>query len=190
MMRILIPSFFFLAAVAIGVVLLVPQWASFRQVRAEMEDLEILSVEIDDLVVRRDTIVENISGISQENFQRLEQMVPQGAKGPEFLVYLEQLAVKHRLELERLDLTSALRGRPVGAVKKPLPTLPQTSGLLPKTINDIGVMMTIGGSYEAFKEFLADLESSVRITDVINITIAPVAGNQFNFTLRLTAYYR
>lgn len=53
----------------------------------------------------------------------------------------------------------------------------------------IGVGMEVVGTYEAFKDFLRALESSIRITDVNSLTFLPVT-NGFSFELSLKTYYQ
>ena len=56
----------------------------------------------------------------------------------------------------------------------------------------ISASMEVSGSYEAFKDFLRDIESSIRITDVESLDLTPPSGSsgEFNFKLSLKTYYQ
>ena len=53
----------------------------------------------------------------------------------------------------------------------------------------VNATMEVKASYQAFKDFLRDLESSIRITDIQTISLIPET-NGFNFKLSLNTYYQ
>ncbi|MDP3769829.1 MAG: hypothetical protein U1A25_01345 [Candidatus Sungbacteria bacterium] len=188
MTKLLFPLVLILASIAVIVLFLFPGWQHFLSVRADMRHLEEASVEFDGLIAKRDSLVGQINGISKENASRIDQLIPSGAQGPDFLVYLDQLAKSHKLVVRQLDFADTLstkekvsqafaEGFIIGQIAEPLPY---------KTLK---IIMEVIGSYESFKDFLRDVESSVRITDVTSIILSPQQP-AFNFTLALQVYYQ
>lgn len=216
MSKLIFPLVLVFASIGIILLLIVPGWQHFLAVRADSKHLDEINVEIDTLTQKRDALNKQIIGITQDNFDRLDQMVPSAAHGPEFLVSLEQLAQGSGLSVVKLDLSGVLSTKPKlieKTVKQPsvivsTPNIQsETLGPPGTNVNNANVVvvgqakaqtyqimnatMEIAGSYEAFKNFLRDMESSVRITDVESLDFSPISGNSnFSFKINLKTYYQ
>lgn len=108
MPKLIVPLGFIFASIAIIIFFIIPGWQRFLVVRADTKHLDEINAEIDTLTKKRDALNDQIIGITKENFDRLDQMVPSAVLGPEFLVFLEQLAHAHGLNVRKLDLSSTL----------------------------------------------------------------------------------
>ena len=225
MAKLIIPLGFIFASIAVIIFFIVPGWQHFLVVRADTKHLDEINVEIDALTKKRDALNDQIIGITKENFDRLDQMVPSAVQGPEFLVFLEQLAQAHGLGVAKLDLSGTLSTKAkiiekkakepnlalnavnpagqIGAMSTPgIPSRVPAVGMSGfnavsgqtkvQDYQTLNVGMEVRGSYEAFKSFLRDLESSIRITDVEALDFSPPSGGSdtFNFNLTLKAYYQ
>lgn len=189
MSKLIVPLGLIVGSIAIIVVLILPAWQHFLAVRADSKHLEDISAEIDMLTQKRDAITQQISAITKENFQRLDQIIPSGAAGPEFLIMLQQLALSHNLRMGRLNLAGTL------STKSRIPVANNTSSGTSGTGDQQGNYQTISaslelsGQYQAFKDFLHDLESNTRITDIDTLNFIPSA-NGFDFKLTVKTYYQ
>ena len=233
MSKLIVPLGFIFASITVIMLFIVPGWQHFLAVRADSRHLDEINVEIDTLTKKRDALNDQIIGITKENFDRLEQMVPSAVQGPEFLVFLEQLAHVRGLSVVKLDLSGTLSTKPKIVEKKferssptintvnpvsgtnpvgPVSTIAPPSALsrVPQidsatsgfnavggqaktqTYQTLSASMEVSGSYEVFKDFLRDLESSIRITDVDLLDFSPPSGGSdiFNFKLTLKTYYQ
>ncbi|GEM_PF-1291514 len=194
MSKLIIPLGLIFASIAMVMVFVIPAWQHFLVVRADSSHLQDINVEIDTLTQKRDAIVDQMNKITKDDFTRLNDILPETAQTPEFLVFISKLAEKDGLKVKKLDVAGTLATKPKipekidnSAVATNAATVTQGIGELKyKTIN---VAMEVSGSYEAFKNFLRDTESSVRITDVEMLTFG--AGDVgFNFQLGLKTYYQ
>ena len=226
MSKLIVPMGLILASIGVVMLLIVPGWQHFLVVRADSRHLDEINAEIDTLTKKRDALNDQIIGITKENFDRLEQMVPSAVQGPEFLVFLEQLAQTRGLSVAKLDLSGTLSTKPKIVEKKakePSPVVNAASPVVdtpnmpsaPSRVPQAGVSgynavmgsgqsktqqayqtmsasMEVSGSYEVFKEFLRDLEFSIRITDVELLDFSPPSGGSdvFSFKLTLKTYYQ
>ena len=188
MLKLFVPLGLIFISVVIGMLFLIPGWQHFLAVEADTRHLEDINTELDTLTSKRDSLIEQINGISRENFERINQMIPTGAHGPEFLVYLEQLALAHGLAIKKLDLGSSI------VTKEKIPDISTAVFTVP-TIEEpvpykmLTVNMGVSGSYDALKDFLRDLESSMRITNVTSLGLTN-EKNVFSFSLVLQTYYQ
>ena len=188
MLKLFVPLGLILISVVIGMLFLIPGWQHFLAVEADTRHLEDINTELDTLTSKRDALVEQINGISREDFERINQMIPTGAHGPEFLVYLEQLASAHGVATKKLDLGSSI------VTKEKVPdtstaafTVPTIEEPLPYKM--LTANMVVLGTYDALKDFLRALESSVRITDVTSVGLGS-EKSVFSFDLVLQTYYQ
>lgn len=212
MSKLIVPLGLIFASIGVVLLLIVPGWQHFLAVRADNKHLDEINAEIDTLTKKRDALNQQIIGITKENFERLDQIVPSGAHGPEFLVFLEQLAQARGISVVKLDLAGVLstKQRVVEkTIRQPsvvISTPNIQSGVSAVNISDssrigeqariptyktISVNMEALGPYDAFKDFLRDIESSIRITDIELLDFLPNSTTPgFNFKLNLKTYYQ
>lgn len=186
MPRIFITIILIFGSIVLGAFYLRPQWQEFANLRIETEDLASVSSELDELIANRDTLIQTINSVSKDDLTRVNSALPQGVKSAEFLIMLEALANRNRVTLKQIDISSASvnksgQPRPGGAIAAP------AKG----TIQEFPISLSVSGSYEAFKEFLRDLESNLRLVDILEITFnsSGRAGN-LDFSLRGKTYYQ
>ena len=191
----------FLGSIAVIVFFIIPGWQQFLAVRADTKHLRDIDSEIDTLTQKRDALVQEISGISKDNFQRLDQVLPAAPQGPEFLVILQQLAAAHGLQMDKLDLSETLSTKsriaeesarsnfaPAGTGAKSS-FAPAGAGPKEGSYKTVGASMELVGEYQPFKDFLHDLESYIRIIDVDTLTLSPSKAG-FDFKLTVKTYYQ
>lgn len=194
MSKLIIPLGLIFASIATVMLLVLPAWQHFLAVRADSLHLQDINAEIDRLIQKRDAIVEQMNAITKDDFTRLNEIVPETAQTPEFLVFINKLAEKAGLKVRKLDVSGTLATKPKIPEKSDNTTVTNNiTAIVPggqdakyKTIN---IGMEVAGSYEAFKNFLRDAESSVRITDISLLTFASGEGG-FNFQIGLKTYYQ
>ena len=189
MFKLIVPLGLILGGLGIIVFFMVPSWQHFLVVRADGKHLQDIDAEIDTLTQKRDAITDRIGSISKDNFQRLDQILPSGAHGPEFLITLQQLAFTHGVRMEKLDLSGTL------ATKSKIPKenlnnlVPAGQGGSKGEYAEIKAVMSMSGQYQQLKDFLHDLESYIRITDVERLDLEP-GDKRFNVRLSVKTYYQ
>ncbi len=75
----------------------------------------------------------------------------------------------------------------------PLPVKKETRTVLVKPFGILELSLKLIGSYAGFRNFLADLESNIRMMDLVDLKISHVGkANEdvFNYTLTVDAYYQ
>ena len=222
MSKLIIPLGLIFASLGIIVFLVVPGWQHFLSTRTDTKHVSEINGEIETLTQKRDSLGAQIAGISKDNLQRIDQIVPTGAQGPEFLVTIQQIAANHGLQVKKLDLGGTLATKPripektsgsfapsgisaqlpvnnvsganpemsANTVNSPVRNTFAPSGVAEApTYQTITVGIDITGQYDQFKDFLRELESYVRITNVDSLTFASVSGT-FDFKLSVKAYYQ
>ena len=121
-------------------------------------------------LVEANDALKNFSGLSAENRRRASRIVPLAdADIPGILVQLDEIAQANNMRLKAVD--AVVSEKIVTALgRKP-----------------IRISATFeGGNYEQYKLLLKDIERSLRLFDVQNLTIARGAST---YNMILTSYY-
>ena len=188
MPKIFITIILILGSGIVGPFYLRPAFQEFQRIRAETKLLRDISAELDELTRNRDTLIQSINAISKDNLRRIEQPLPSGPRAAEFLVLLEALTKKNEVALRQVSLSDSPKES--AAAKQPKPT-GAIAFSAPGEIKDYPVDLTVAGTYSAFKDFLRDVEKSLRIVDVQSISFsAGGRGDQLEINVRGKTYYQ
>lgn len=173
-----------------------PEWAAFRSIREETDALRQISEELDALNQNYQKLLAVINSVSAADIGRIRQALPQTQEGAQLLTTLENLAGKHGLALKQIDISVNFEPEqsPAQASGRSVPR-PNTRTLSPAPAADgartLPITLSLNGSYEAFKAFLRDLESNLRIIDVQSIAFKAAAEqNALDATLKIQTYYQ
>lgn len=172
-----------------------PEWAAFRSVRQETDILRQTSEELDALAQNYQKLLATINSVSAADIERVRQALPQNQEGARLLTTLETLANKHGLALKQVDIsvTFAQGQSPAVAPGRSVPR-PNTANPAPNPTasgaRELPITLAVNGSYEAFKAFLRDLESNLRIIDVQSIVFTAANQDALDITLKIQTYYQ
>ena len=192
MVRIFISIILIFGTIVVGIFYLGPAWHTFQTIRSTTQNLADISTELDDLIQNRDTLIETINEISKNDLDRLQRALPQGINGAQFLVILEAAIVRFGLQINGIDIATA----PVGTVgtsgtraqPKPINT---PAAKAPTTIGELPFSITVTGSYESIKNFIATLEQMVPFIDVTEISFnSPSRPDTFTVLIKAKTYYQ
>jgi hypothetical protein len=151
-----------------------PQWQEASATRERVTGLQSLSAELDDLLRQRDRLLQTYRQTPPEDLLRLEELAPLTLKPTAIVTMFDAIAQKNRVSIGQIDVGSVTAnaqkgGRPTGSVE---------------------VTMTVDGTLAAFESFLRDVERSVHITDISQITFAGDPQEGFSANISGTMYFR
>ncbi len=188
MPRVFITIILILGSGVVGPFYLRPAFREFQRIRTETKLLRDISAELDELTQNRDSLIQSINAVSKDNLRRIEQTLPSGPKAAEFLVLLEALAKKNEVVLRQVSLTDSPKEGAAAKQPKPAGVIAFSA---PGDIKDYPVDLTVSGTYSAFKDFLRDIERSLRIVDVQSISFSAAGrGDQLEVSIRGKTYYQ
>lgn len=176
-----------------------PEWNRFRELRSETRGLEKVAAELDFLINKKNQLLEVMNSIPRADLDKVAQAVPQGPHAKEVLVLLDVLAKERGISLTTIDLQSTAEeekgatGRsPLRqyAIRQPTPGPPVMEEAPAGEFKELLVTFNIGASYSAFKNFLSDLERSLRLMDVQQISFQASEAGIFQYDMKVKAYYQ
>ncbi|MBI2121788.1 MAG: hypothetical protein HYT98_01565 [Candidatus Sungbacteria bacterium] len=170
---------------------LVPEWRDFQALRQENTQLSRISEELDKLLQIRDSLSSSMASIPPDDLERVDKLIPNGPQGPEYIAFLEYIGKARGVLLKTVSLNPPLA--PVVTAGQPLPEGSPDPALLASAVKEIPLAVTLASTYEGFKNFLSDLEKSVRFTDVQDINFGGASGESKDaptFTIRARTYFQ
>ncbi|MEJ0053922.1 MAG: type 4a pilus biogenesis protein PilO [bacterium] len=114
------------------------------------------------------------NSIPPENLKRLETFLPDGADNVQIILDLDALAARSGLSLADFT-TSAPRAEDANA-----PTGNQ--------IEPVDLTVTATGTYGALRTFMAGVEKSLRLIDIMNLTVKQADSGVYTYQLGLRFY--
>ena len=186
----IVPAIFLLfGAVIIGLVYLKPQWEDFSALKNKVDRLGELDRKLDLLGEARDKLQEAIAAIPENAKMRLTQALPEGADARGLLILMEERAQRDGILLQGITLETRKESGPQA------PQQPRPAGVihpaLSAAIKELPFQLSLRGTYETMKRFLATLENSLRLLDITNVAFqAPGQDNTINFNINARAYHQ
>ena len=127
-----------------------------------------------------DKTLGDYNGISQDNVDRVNKMVPSGAESMKLVVQIDDMMRKKDLSLSSIDSKDAIDKSPVSNAVK-------NGG---KNAESIFLSIKARGSYKSFRSFIEELEKSLRLIDVNSVKISPVGQDDYSFSMEAVSYWR
>lgn len=132
----------------------------------------------------REKLISNASNISSLEKDRLTRMLPDTVDTVRLTTDITSIASKYGILIKKIDakpeekqVNSALLGA------SPFATAQKV-----EHFRALPIGFTLTTSYESFSRFLADLEKSLRIIDVVSISVVPNLGGQYDFSVSARTY--
>lgn len=134
------------------------------------------------LLEKRRSLQDKYNSFSKEDMSRLEKLLPNAVDNVRLIIDMDEIAKRYGLVIKnvRLDDTKIRNGS-----KDSVATI--TAGGEKYGVIPMG--FSVSADYQTFIQFLQDLESSLRIVDVTNISLKPSATGVYSFDVSLKTYW-
>lgn len=132
---------------------------------------------IKELNQQRDSLSTKYNNISRDDIDKLNKIIPGKFDSTYFTNDLNSIASGHGMLVDgvvisNIDLVPDINGQPIEV-----------------TYKTISVKFKLSGTYDQFLNFLKDLESSLRLMDVVDLTArSDPKSNNLNYTLEIYTY--
>lgn len=179
-----------LASVAGGVLYVKPQLEVVNTKRKELSTYNGALKKAEELRKARDTLLETYNNLDASKVDRLKRMVPEGIDNVKLAIEIDSLASKMGLGLKGIDIKD-----PTGGKKNSTSLVSGAAGDPQSPYGTAEITFTVIGSYSKFNEFLANLETSLRLIDIREVSfIAPrstIAKDKdlFEFQVTVNTYW-
>lgn len=126
---------------------------------------------------QRDTLVERKNNFSAEQLARLQELLPDNVDNIKLVIDIKNIAQKHNLVLKNIKLDTAAG------------TDPKKLGGDNSKYGTVGLSFAVTSSYDKFQDFLADLEKSLRLVDITELSVNGNDTGLYEFSVSLKTYW-
>ncbi len=184
-MRLILPSILIISAIGLfamytnnayqgpeGIKSLQAQVAAFDEALDKAQELK----------KNRDSLLSKRNTFAAQDLQRLERILPDNVDNIRFVIDINGIAARRNLSLKNVALGT------ISDAKESRSAL--SIGSSGDPVGSAEISFSVVATYEEFLAFLQDLERSLRIVDVENISFSSAsAAGKYDFELTIRTYW-
>lgn len=135
----------------------------------------------------KQTLLSRYNAFNPADLDRLQKLLPDHVDNVRLVLDLDNLAAHHNMALQNVVISNPSSATPgtgtIGSI-----------GTGQQKFDSLTLKFSTRGTYDDFKAFLEDLESSLRIVDLVTLDITPDAGAiggqpVFRYDLTIRTYW-
>jgi Tfp pilus assembly protein PilO len=187
MIKNLLAVFLIIAAVAVFWVETKPLLSEIDQLKAEKASFVRALTRVRDLeIIRNKLVEEQFNEISALDRTRLKNMIPSTPDATKLMIQLDNLARENGLLVKKLEVNPS-SGR-------------SSKGPAAKDYSELTINYDVLGRYESFKHLLSQLEKSLRLIEISQISLSATEKNfrsneengdlLYDFTIKASAFFK
>jgi len=179
MTKLAIPIIFVVIAIALFFTYIDPTYSRIQELQAKNEEFREALRKAHELENRLDDLNQKYNSFSTEDLERLEKLLPDNINNVRLILDIDALASEFGVRAENLSLENEEALRSGVSVED---ASPYASAVLSFTINT---------TYDEYLAFLKELEASLRITDLVNLSFASSQSSvdDYSFKTSIQTYW-
>lgn len=144
-----------------------------------------------ELLKLRDTLLEQRKKFRDEDITRLEKLLPDHVDNVRLILDIDSLAGKHGMAIQNVVVSSS-------QTAKSSQTAIGTVSSSKQKYDSLTIKFNTQGTYENFRTLLDDMQKSLRVVDLVSLSIAPAGAGTptgpnsaplYNFEIALRTYW-
>ena len=168
-----------------------PQYEQVGALQERQKQYNEALAAADELFQLRDELINKYNSFSTADLRRLQKFLPKQIDDVRLLLDIDQIAEGYDITLEEIEITDVgdeNKNTAKGAVRQ--------SDEDDIDLNTLGLSFTFDATYDEFVDFFKDLESSLRIIDITELSFRSVGSgennaysNVYTFSVALQTYW-
>ncbi len=177
-MKFLVPVICILTALALFFGYIDPTYKALQTVRAEESAFDQALTRSKELQAVRDQLLARYNTFAPNDITRLEKLIPDHVDNVRLILDLDAMASRYGMHVKSVTIKSdpalAARGQ-IGPDEQ--------------AYESVILSFSVSGSYDTFRSYLADLERSLRLVDVVGLSFAANPTGFYDYTLNVKTYW-
>lgn len=186
MIRVLLVIGLFAGAVAIFIMYTKPTYDEVRTVQAQIAEYDSALSKADELQRRKQELLSRFNSFNPTDIDRLRKLLPDHVDNVRLVLDLDTLASRHGFALQNvvIDAKGAVDAGEVRVI-----------GAERTTFDVLTLKFATAGTYPDFVAFMRALEESLRIVDLVELSMDPETGVEggeepvYRFSVTLKTYW-
>ncbi|MDD5050404.1 MAG: type 4a pilus biogenesis protein PilO [Candidatus Pacebacteria bacterium] len=179
MFKTLTPIILLIASIGLFFGFIDPQYKQIQAKRAKLAQYDEALGKSKDLTNRRIELSEKYKSITDDDRVRLSKMLPNAVDNVRLILDIDSIAKLHGMKIRNTKID---QGPSLDEKNNPLIVDERKYG-------SIGLGFSVTSSYSNFINFLDDLEHSLRITDIVSLSLRPQKVGVYDFAIDLKTYW-
>ncbi len=155
-----------------------PMYKEAKEIRVKEAEYNTVLSKSRELKERREQLTAKFNNISERDRERLEKLLPDNVDNVRLVLDIDNIALKYGMTLKNISVQDASGESREGALG------PDTRPFGSLTLN-----FTVTSSYENFVSFLNDLEDSLRLVDVTDLSFTVGQVNYTDYRVTMQTYW-
>ncbi len=169
-----------LVAAALTYTVIMPQYSKVEARRAEAAQYEEVLNNVSDLSRKRDELLIKYNALPKGDVDKLKKILPDNVNVVELTLNIDAIASKYGISIKSIRTTESKANQSATVVEAP------DSGPYQR----VTLTFSFISSYENFRKFVRDLEQSLRIIEIRNITFTNNNDSSLNdYQMQIDTYW-
>ncbi len=171
-MKGLTPIILIIACAGVGFFYINPQYKKIQAQRLEAIEYDSIIEKSKELADLRDSLSDTLASFSPADLNRISKLLPEKVDTARLILDISGVAARYAIEMQDTKTTDA----------------PKVSE---KGYKSSTISFSFQTSYEGMIQFVKDLEKSLRMVDVVSISLKPGTGNFpiYSYEITLQTYW-
>ena len=193
MIRIIIATAAFVLAGSIFFFYTQPTYDTVQASQAQIDEYNQALDKATELQTLKQSLLSRYNSFDTNSLNRLQTLLPDQVNNIGLILDLDSMASKYGLALQNVDIASSGTQAPANQ------TAIGALGSGGQSYDSLTITFATQGTYANFLQFLTDLETSLRIVDLVSLTVAPAAQSAnplvhsteplYNYGITLRTYW-
>ena len=132
---------------------------------------------VDDIREKRKTMMDRQSQINPDSLANLVKLLPDNIDNIKLVIGLNQIAQSRNLSLKNIKLDTNIK------------TNPNKLGVDTSKYGTVGLSFSVSSSYSNFYNFLTDLEKSLRLIEITDLSVVGNDTGVYDFSIGIKTYW-
>lgn len=144
-----------------------PTYDSVRSIGAQVDQYDAALDKASELQQLKQSLLSRYNAFNSNDLDRLRRFLPDHVDNVRLILDLDSLAGRYRLGLQNVDVSGSS-----GASSAKSQTALGAIAASGQKYDSLTLKFTTHGTYTAFLQFITDLESSLRVVDLVSLSIS------------------
>ncbi len=150
---------------------------SIQSLLAEDNEYQVALNNSSEIRRKRETLVQTRGEIDPADLLKLEKLLPDNVDNIKLVIDMNQIAQNHNLSLKNIKLDTGTK------------TDSNKLGQDNSKYGTVGLSFSVNSSYNNFQSFLSDLEKSLRLVDITDLSVTGNETGTYDFSVGLKTYW-
>lgn len=161
-----------------------PKYKEYKVLKAQEQENQKTLALIKDLKQERNNLESKYKAISVEERIKLEKVLPDTVDNVRLLVDIKEIAKKKNILIKSIDVS----GGPTSDSKNTKQnTVAVQKG--PARYGTLTIAFSFSASYKTFIDFMNELERSLRLVDIRDVSVSAGNSDIYNYSLKVETYW-